>query len=357
MASAKLYDGKQARPHDVLIEAQELDLVIMTGNDGTILRKWPWNEVVVMSRPEGGLEGVLSHRIQAECRLVIDEGTWARDIALKLPARNPLPPMGNYIALFLAAVAVVVGLIWLTPAALDLAVVAVPRSWEEPVGDLASESFKSGGVCKGSQLATDALDRLATQLDEGRGKYKITVVNDRLVNALTFPGRRILLYRGFIDQSSTLDEFAGVLAHEVGHAHYRHPFRGFVRQVGAQVLLGLIVGDAGAITTATDAANTLLMLKGGREFELEADAYAVKVLAKNGFGTGGLATFLKKTEAAHKKDGMDLEMPEFMSTHPVTDGRIEKLQAEIAKLDKKQKRLPSRPISEREWNAIKAFCR
>lgn len=357
MSRAKLYDGKQAKPHEVLIDAQELDLVIMTGNDGMPLRKWPWNEVVVMSRPEGGLEGVLSHRVEAECRLVIDEGVWAREIAMRLPSRNPLPPMGGYIALVLGAIAVVAALIWGTPMALDLAVRAVPRSWEEPIGDLASESFKSGGTCKGSQLATDALGRLATALDDGKGKYKITVVNDGLVNALTFPGRRILLFRGFIDQSTTLDEFAGVLAHEVGHAHYRHPFRGFARQVGAQVLLGLIVGDAGALTTATDAANTLLMLKGSREFELEADAYAVKALVKNGFGTGGLATFLRKTEAAHKKEQGDMEMPEFMSTHPVTDGRIEKLQAEIAKLDKKQKRLPARVITDREWNAIKAFCR
>lgn len=357
MTRAKLYDGKQARPIDVLIDAQELDLVIMHGAHGAPLLKWPWKEVVVMSRPGGGLEGVLSHRIQADCRLVIDEGVWANEIALKLPAKNPLPPMGNYIALFLAAVAVVAGLIWVTPAALDLVVLAVPRSWEEPVGDLASESFKAGGVCKGTKLANDALLRLATVLDEGKGKYKITVVNDPLVNALTFPGGRILLYRGFIEQSSTLDEFAGVLAHEVGHAHYRHPFRGFARHVGAQVLLGLIVGDAGAITTATDAANTLLMLKGSREFELAADAYAVRVLSKNGFGTGGLATFLKKTEAAHKKEGMDIDIPEFMSTHPVTDGRIATLQAEIAKLDKKQKRAASRPISEREWQAIKAFCR
>lgn len=357
MPRAKLYDGKQARSIDVLIEAQELDLVIMHGAHGEPLLKWEWKDIVVMSRPEGGLEGVLSHRVQADCRLVIDEGVWAQDIALKLPSRNPLPPMGGYIALFLAAIAVIVGLVWVTPAALDLVVMAIPRSWEEPVGDMASESFKAGGTCKGSKLATYALDRLATTLDEGKGKYKITIVDDGLVNALTFPGRRILLFRGFIDQSTTLDEFAGVLAHEVGHAHYRHPFRGFARQVGAQVLLGLIVGDAGAITTATDAANTLLMLQGSREFELAADTYAVKVLAKNGFGTGGLATFLRKTEAAHKKERGDLDLPEFMSTHPVTDGRIEKLQEEIAKLDKKQKRLPSRPVSEREWNAIKSFCR
>jgi Zn-dependent protease with chaperone function len=353
---AKFYDGRQMRPIDVLIGAHELDLVIMTATDGTPMRNWAWKDVVVMSRPGGGVEGVLSHRSEADCRLVIDEGLWASEIALKLPARNPLPPMGNYLALFLGAIAVVAAIIWGTPLLLDMSVRLVPRSWEEPVGDMASASFVEGGVCKGSQVARDALERVAKQLDENHGTFKVTVVNEKIVNALTFPGQRILLFRGFVDQSATQEEFLGVLAHEVGHAYYRHPFRGFARQMGMRVLLGLLVGDAGALTTATDAANTLLALQGSREFELEADAYAVKVLAKNGIGTGGLATFLKKAEAEFKKD-VDIDIPEFMSTHPVNDTRIEKLNAEIAKLDKKAKKAPARGFTDREWAAVKAYCR
>ncbi len=77
-----------------------------------------------------------------------------------------------------------------------------------------------------------------------------------------------------------------------------------------------------------DNANTLFNLQYSRELEKEADQVALQTLADNHIDQEGcteLFQILKKT--AEKEDDSGLKMPAFLSTHPLTDSRIEAARA------------------------------
>jgi predicted Zn-dependent protease len=52
--------------------------------------------------------------------------------------------------------------------------------------------------------------------------YTFKVVEDKDINAFSLPGGFIYVYEGLIQFAETDDELAGVLAHEVAHASFRH---------------------------------------------------------------------------------------------------------------------------------------
>ena len=64
----------------------------------------------------------------------------------------------------------------------------------------------------------------------------------------------------------------------------------------------------------------------GREAEMEADAFAVKVLPKAGYDPNGLVTFFQTL--THEAQGRP-QAPGFLSSHPATADRIEFTQAAI----------------------------
>ncbi|MBI1757405.1 MAG: M48 family metalloprotease [Fimbriimonas ginsengisoli] len=52
--------------------------------------------------------------------------------------------------------------------------------------------------------------------------YKFKVLKGKDVNAFSLPGGYIYIYEGLVDYVETDDELAGVLAHEISHAAFRH---------------------------------------------------------------------------------------------------------------------------------------
>lgn len=52
--------------------------------------------------------------------------------------------------------------------------------------------------------------------------YKFYVVEGKEVNAFSLPGGHIFVFEGLIDFAESDDELAGVLAHEIAHASFRH---------------------------------------------------------------------------------------------------------------------------------------
>lgn len=351
MERARFHDGTQLRPRDALIDASGGSLRIYDAISGAVLKEWQWPEVVCMSAPGGGMQGVLSHRLEADCRLVVPDGAWADLILPNLvtPPRVFGAPM--VAVLFLASLLFLAGLMIYSPYALDLVARFVPYSWEEKLGALAAEQLTKGHLCKGTPKAQQALERLARRLDAEDRSYEIYVIANPVPNALALPGRRIILFDGLLKAAGGPDEVAGVMAHETGHAHHRHGIRSFVQVVGAQILLGLALGDLTALETAANAAGQLLMLSGSREFERQADAYAVPALARNGIDPKGLRKFFQRMRAEEKDDSM----PEWLQTHPVTDSRIKALDAlETGLAVKKPARRAA--LTPAEWKAVRNFC-
>ncbi|MDX1651221.1 MAG: M48 family metalloprotease [Brumimicrobium sp.] len=150
--------------------------------------------------------------------------------------------------------------------------------------------------------------------DEFRWKLYI-IKDDNTKNAFCTPGGYIYIYTGLIKYLNAEDQLAGVLAHEIGHADYRHSTRQMTKQLGVQILLDVIAGDRAALKQVTGG---LVGLKFSRDHEREADKASVHYLCPTDYDAAGGAKFFEKIQAEGGGS-----VPEFLSTHPSPENRIE----------------------------------
>jgi predicted Zn-dependent protease len=158
-------------------------------------------------------------------------------------------------------------------------------------------------------------------------RFRFHVVEDDTLNAFALPAGHIYLHTGIILESANVSELAGVIGHEVGHVVRRHVARNYNRQRNTGILYqlgalaaGIFVGGSAAAggQIVGELAAVAFVNTFTRDAEVEADAFAVEVLSKAGYHPGGLVSFF---ETLQSQGGA--HAPEFLSSHPATENRIE----------------------------------
>lgn len=174
-------------------------------------------------------------------------------------------------------------------------------------------------------LLYDIRDRI---LDAGEVEYKdefawqLKIVNDDdVLNAFCTPGGYIYVYTGLIKYLENEAQLAGVLGHEIAHADLRHVTDQLTEQYGISLLLSLLLGQNQNILA--DIAVNLVSLSFSRGDESQADEYSVIYLCPTEYYAAGAAGFFELIEASGGSD-----IPEFLSTHPSPENRIEDIHAE-----------------------------
>ncbi len=158
-------------------------------------------------------------------------------------------------------------------------------------------------------------------------QFRFDVVEDDSLNAFALPAGHVYVHTGIILEAANVSELAGVIAHEVGHVVRRHVARNYnmqrntgilyqVASIAAAVFVGGNAAAGGQMVG--ELAAVAFVNRFTREAEAEADAFAVEVLPRAGYDPRGLVSFFE-TLAAQDADAM----PEFLSSHPTTDNRIE----------------------------------
>lgn len=177
------------------------------------------------------------------------------------------------------------------------------------------------------------LDGLRDQiLATGTVKYKnefawelYIVKKDDVVNAFCTPGGYIYVYTGLIKYLDNASSLAGVMGHEMAHADRRHSTDQLTEQYGLSTLLQIVLGkDPGALAQV---AAGLVSLRFSRSKETEADEYSVKYLCNTKYQETGAANFFIKMLA----DTTASQPPQFLSTHPNHENRIQDINATAAK--------------------------
>lgn len=163
-------------------------------------------------------------------------------------------------------------------------------------------------------------------------RWEVNVISSPEVNAWCMPGGKIAVYTGLIEKLRvTDDELAAVMGHEIAHALREHgrerashqAAQGAVLGIGA-ALLGL--GDVGA-GLAGIVADVTIGLPYSREFEREADRIGVELAARAGYDPRAAVTLWQKMAQASGRGP-----PQFLSTHPAPQNRIQDLQAYSARV-------------------------
>ncbi|HJV63357.1 MAG TPA: M48 family metalloprotease [Albitalea sp.] len=202
---------------------------------------------------------------------------------------------------------------------------------------------------------------IGPDLDQ-RFAWEPFLVRDRTVNAFALPGGYIGVHLGLIALTSTRDQLASVLAHEMSHITQRHIARSIANSK-RQSLLGVaatIVGILAASRSSNvDAANAVItggqaaalqgQLNFSRDMEREADRIGFAVMTTAGFAPGGMAAMFEKLAQSTRLN--DSGGFPYLRSHPLTTERIGEARARMGTAP------PAPPVSVLEHTAAQARAR
>lgn len=144
-------------------------------------------------------------------------------------------------------------------------------------------------------------------------------------NAIALPNGTIVVTDDLVKLAANDNEIVAVLAHEAGHVEERHGLRNVIQSSVVSILVSWYLGDVNAIIAA--APTVLMEAKYSRDLEREADDYAANFLKANGLPATLLADILLKLERDRSERDGDSGATAYLSSHPSTSERIERLRA------------------------------
>lgn len=159
------------------------------------------------------------------------------------------------------------------------------------------------------------------------------IQDDKTVNAWCMPGGKVAFYTAIMPICADENGVAVVMGHEVAHAIANHGAERMSEQMVAQFGLNVLGTAMGQNPTATKQifmqavgmGTNLGMLKFSRKHESEADHMGLIFMAMAGYDPNGAPKFWERMSAGSGGQ----QPPEFMSTHPSHETRINDLQGWI----------------------------
>lgn len=207
---------------------------------------------------------------------------------------------------------------------------------EKQLGDqFAREVEKQQRVVNDPQVQA-YIDRLGNRLLTGvRSRefdYTFKVVKDDSVNAFAVPGGHVYVHTGLMKAAQSETELAAVVAHELNHGVARHGTQQLTQQYGLALVTQLVLGQNQNLLAQLAASlfGHGAAMTYSRGMENQADYLAVETMYRAGYDPRGMLTFFRKLDTISKRSPGSLE--QFFSSHPLTSDRIQRVQAEIAKL-------------------------
>ncbi|HYC57507.1 MAG TPA: M48 family metalloprotease [Candidatus Binatia bacterium] len=163
-------------------------------------------------------------------------------------------------------------------------------------------------------------------------EFEFFVIRENSINAFAVPGGKIFVHAGLIARAESEDELAGVMGHEIGHAHAHHMVR--QQQKGAAAgyasLLGILLGIVNPVLAAGAlAAGQAAQLKYQRDFEREADFLGIEYARKAGYEPIALTHLLRKVYAEQQLN--PTLIPPYFQSHPLSGERLTNLEAVLGK--------------------------
>lgn len=208
--------------------------------------------------------------------------------------------------------------------------------------DLFKELLTSVTVSK-DRKRTAAIERIfqritsLSSIPKGRWGWKILLVEEEAINAVAYPGGKIVVTTG-IDgfANRDVDELAVIIGHEVGHITERHAAKQIRNANIAKGIESRITGALGRLD-ATKRAEILQVIEAGtlvgaglpygRRQESAADEVGLRYADKAGYKASDALNFWNRMDRSGTQNP-----PAFLSTHPSDQDRIARITEELKKL-------------------------
>lgn len=183
------------------------------------------------------------------------------------------------------------------------------------------------------ELLGDSLAHVTSRADLN---WHFFLVNTNDFNAFALPGGYVYINRGVAERSDRMDQFASVLAHEIGHVVLRHSVRQMQQMqganVGAAVLCTLTsVCNSGVGSAGVQVGGGLLFAKFSRGDEAEADAAGVDELVRAGINPNGMPEMFQKLIAERQSSPTALD--QWFTDHPLEEDRVQNTRTQIAQIN------------------------
>jgi Zn-dependent protease with chaperone function len=366
--TARYQDGKVGDVREVMciidLASDPVMLAILDAGTREIIDRWPAEECYLLhsrmmelrianrSRPPGARLAVVG----------IENMKAALNVLPKLTNHQRADGFRQVRIVTLATAAllsVIVAYLYGIPLLADRLVTFFPPEWEIKLGTTADgqiEASLTDGkgyvVCETNpnSVANKAIAKFTELAFAGLNspfKPTVTVIRSDVPNAFALPGGRTYYLSSLIQASRSPDEFAGVLAHELGHVYYRHGMQGLIATSTTGLLVGFVLGDLTGLSVAAGVSASLIDTRFSRQSEAQADDFAGKTAQRLGFSPRGLVELLDRVA---KDDAFSKALALF-SNHPLTDERRKALEA----LDANDP--GARPaFTDAEWQAIRNMC-
>ncbi|MEL3907943.1 MAG: M48 family metallopeptidase [Treponemataceae bacterium] len=173
--------------------------------------------------------------------------------------------------------------------------------------------------------------------DMPQAEWAFNVIESEEINAFALPGGKVAIYTALLEMLDD-DELAFVLGHEIAHVTLRHGSERMSKQmlvqIGGAAIQILLKGKSEQTTKAFLSAYGVgsqvgILLPYSRENEYEADRFGVKYAAKAGYQPEATLKTLRKFQSLNQ----GAKKPEFLSTHPLDENRIQKVEELIQEME------------------------
>ena len=236
---ARYHDGLVSIVRNVICRLEAKSLVITDLATRTEIDRWNADEVFPLHTRKNELRiGVAGKPYGARLAFAGFELTQKAHAMLPALDRRHREERGKqYRTMGLATaalVSVVLAYIYGVPLLARNIVQVVPPEWEARLGETVYAQIEAAlredagfEVCDPDpdSLANRAISRFAAQAVEGAGSPfvpDVKVIRTSIPNAFALPGGHSFYFSALLEQTETQDEFAGVMAHELGHVVHRH---------------------------------------------------------------------------------------------------------------------------------------
>ncbi|KAI8638329.1 peptidase family M48-domain-containing protein [Parasitella parasitica] len=157
-------------------------------------------------------------------------------------------------------------------------------------------------------------------------KWEFYVVDSPERNAFVLPGGKVFVFTGILPIVENEDGMAAVLGHEISHQLARHSAEklSFAKLLVALYYSLIFFGIDGSLVFNHFSLNFLMMKPFSRKCETEADDIGLQLMALACFDPREAINVWKRMEAIGEVD-----IPQFVSTHPSHKNRIQFLTKEL----------------------------
>ena len=244
---------------------------------------------------------------------------------------TPVHPLVNFGYLLgtvaAAGVALYVGL---GVAAAQIATRIGPKA-EVRVGEVVFEGLFSEAdvIQEGSQVEylRSLAESLHTDALAQRPEPQIYILDETIPNAMVIPGGHIFVTTGLLEDIETENEIAFVLAHELGHHENRDTLRSLGRTLVFLSLNSFLALGGVQLPPMLTGSVSLADLHYSRDQEQKADIYALEIMQERYGHIDYALDFFERLTDYELDLGVANQLLEWQSTHPLTESRIEYLEA------------------------------